>query len=275
MKVTIFNWNVNGIRALLKKNITNSDNSVVLDMSFVDYIKSQDFTIVALQETKINNKSESVLDTILTDYPYKYSSVSSNSRSGVAVFTKLKPKNIVYELSECKGISKPGASSLFAGRYLELEFENFYYVCVYQPNSGSGLERRTQEWDPLFRCRLMKLMKKKEVIISGDFNVVNLQTDTWNYKGHYNKLAGVYESEMVNFKLLLNAGFYNVYRYFYPIKKEYTYYTYFGKARANNRGMQIDYFLVTKNLLKKVENITIIDDIYGSDHLPLELTVNV
>lgn len=256
-EIKIFNWNVNGLRAILKKNIIDN-------VSFEEFIKKNNYTMIALQEVKLSENNKDILDNILPQYPYRYSSLTHNSRSGVVVFSKIKAKKVIYNLNK--------KDLRYKGRGITLEFDKFYYTNVYQPNSGEHLkniEFRTNEWDPIFRNLMLRLAKKKTMIISGDMNVVENIFGTWNYKQHLNKLAGVTEREMNNFQLLLKN--------FVIVKTNgnFTYFSYRFKAREYNKGMAIDHFLISKSdvLIKNKINIEILDKVYGSDHIPLVLKI--
>jgi exodeoxyribonuclease-3 len=245
----ILSWNVNGLRSILKKDLGGQ--------SFEDLVK--DYDIVALQETKLSCK---VHVKCCPDFLYKYFSHCENKPGshGVVVFSKIKP---VSTESSIKG---------FSGRYLQLEFEKFYFITVYSQNSGTvGLEKRC-EWDHELYEKLKGL--KKPVVICGDFNVVQLEIDTYNFKGHRNKLAGIYDIERYNFSKLLGIGFINVYRWFHPKTIGYTYFSYLFPARLRNKGLTLDYFLVSKNIIKKIKSVKILGDVYGSDHVPLEIKMD-
>lgn len=260
----ILAWNVNGLRSIIKKkyivnNIENETNT------FENFIKAINPDIVSLTETKLSCEHECVYNKILTEYPYKYWShcKKTKSRNGVAVFSKIKPINVNIDLID-------------EGRYIEMEFDNYYLVSVYVPNSGNNLQRlqfRTEEWDSLFLNKLIKLKRKKNVLICGDMNVINFEYDTHSYKTQINKIAGITENEIENFHNLLNNGFIDIYRNFYPKKIEYSYFSYYTKGRSRNKGMRIDYFLCNESFLKNVKNISILNDIYGSDHLPILLVL--
>lgn len=255
--IKIFNWNVNGLRAILKKEIINN-------ITFEKFIEKNDYTIVALQEVKLSENSKGVLDNILHGFPYRYSSLTNNSRSGVVVFSKIKAKNVIYDLNQ--------KDHRFKGRVITLEFDKFYYTNVYQPNSGEKLKNlsfRSNEWDPIFRKLMLKLLKNKEIIMSGDMNVVENYLGTWNFKKHLNKLAGVTQIEMDNFQLLLK-DFVLV-----KINDGYTYFSYRFKARQYNKGLTIDHFLISKSLNKNVKSIELLDKVYGSDHLGIVLTLKL
>lgn len=258
----ILSYNVNGLRAILKKdNII--DNKKSKNNTFENFITKNDFDIVCLSEIKISCQHSNILNNILPQYKYKYYNICDNtsSRNGVCIFSKIKPININYDLNHNK-----------EGRFIELEFEKFYLVFVYNPNSGAKLERlkfRTEDWDVQLLKKLNLLKKKKEVLLCGDLNVIPDEHGTYNFKTQHNKLAGVTDNEMNNFNKLLNNGFINI----QPKKIKYTYFSYRFQARKYNKGMILDYFISTPKLIKKIKNIKILNNIYGSDHLPILLTI--
>jgi exodeoxyribonuclease-3 len=258
----IISWNVNGLRSLLKKN-NLFNNSVG---NFENFIQKYDPDILCLQEIKMSCKADEVFNSILQDYPYKYWSHCSGApgRHGVAIFSKLKPNAVITTLG-----------TIFTGRYLCLEFSQFYLVNVYAQNAGQGTLKNLglrNHWDDILYNNISTLKKKKEVVVLGDFNVVELEMDTYNFEKQRNKVAGVTDLERDNFKRLLNSGMYNAFREFYPNKVKYTYYSYFRNSRKFNRGMTLDYFLVTPRLMdNRVYDVKVLDNIYGSDHLPIEM----
>lgn len=265
MKISIFNWNLNGIRALLKKQVYQIDTDI--SINFEEFVTANNFTIVSLQETKINDIH--LIDHVLPDYNYRYSTVTKNSRSGVTVLSKLKALHVTYDLNVSNNLQ-------FKGRCVHLEFDIFHYIAVYQPNSGAGLKTlkfRTEEWDPKFKEYLEKIRNgptAKELIISGDFNVVQNELGSYNFKQQRNKIAGVTDIEMYNFKVLTHALDLEI-----VPNKRFTYFTYLFKSRESGKGMLIDYFLVTAKLFKKVKKMEVLSDVYGSDHIPLLLEIEV
>lgn len=261
---TLFSWNLNGFRSLLKK-----DNFIFDNTTFLDFISNCNYDYIALQETKIRNPT--TLSVLNNSYKFIYSTSTNNSRSGVAILSKTKAKKVVYDL---------GQTSLeYLGRYIELEFDTHYLVNIYAPNSGENLknlEFRTLYWDKIFLDRLLTLKKtKKEIIICGDFNVVQHPNDTWNFKVQRNKLAGVTDIERYNFNKLIENGFYNIFHEKYKTKTVFTYFTYLFNARKYNKGMVLDYILTTKKLVDKVKYIKILDNIRGSDHLPILVKIDI
>lgn len=259
----ILSWNVNGLRSMLKKT------HIYNELNFNEFIDYNNADIVCFSEIKLTCNQDFIFEETFKDYPYKYWSHCSKQagRHGVAVLSKYEPLNVEYE-----------SEDIFDGRYVQLEFKEFFLVSVYVPNSGKNfenLELRTQKWDVAIQNKLNKLKNIKEVIYTGDMNVVNLERDTHNFKQHRNKLAGVHDAERLNFFLLLQSGFLNVYRELHPRKTAYTYFTYLFNARKNYKGMFIDYFLVTPKLMCKIKEMNVLDDVIGSDHAPIELLIDL
>lgn len=262
--ISILSWNVNGLRSIIKKN-NIIDDSHVLNNTFENFISNLNPDIIVLTETKLNKCSDNLFDSLLSQYKYRYIQPCNvhKGRNGVIIFSKIKPLNVLFNITD-------------EGRYIQLEFSNVYVCGVYVPNSGDKLKRldyRINTWNPLFLNHVNNLKKIKDVIICGDLNVINNINDTSNYKGQINKIAGVTQLEINNFHLLLNSGFIDVYNYLFPNKVEFTYYSYYTHGRKYNKGMRIDYFLVTKNILKNIITMNVLNNIYGSDHLPILLTL--
>jgi len=254
MKITT--WNVNGIRAILKKN-------------FVDDIKKISPDILCLQETKADR--ETVLNLVEPlDFKYKYANAAEKKGySGTALLTNIKPLSVSY------GIGMEEHDN--EGRVITAEFDDFYLVNVYTPNSGMKLKRLDyrQKWNEAFQKYLTKLEQKKPVIACGDFNVAHQPIDLKNPKSNYNKTAGYTQVEIDAMTELLNSGFIDAFRYLYPDKIQYTYWNYKFRARERNAGWRIDYFLVSKKLIDKIKDVIIHDDIYGSDHAPVSLIIDL
>lgn len=262
--MNIISYNVNGLRSILKKS------SIYNDLNFTEFITKQSPDILCLSEIKLNCKSENIINDILPQYKYKYwdCSVDQSSRHGVAVFSKYKPNNVSYTF----------VSGKYTGRYICLDYETFYLVSVYVPNSGysaQSLKIRTDEWDAQIYLHLNKLKQTKHVIYTGDLNVVHLEKDTFNFKQQRNRVAGVYDVERENFQNLLDSGFTNVFRELYPRKIEYTYFTYLFDARTLNTGMTLDYFLVNDDFFPYVNSMKVFRDVTGSDHLPIQMTFDI
>ncbi len=243
-------WNVNGLRACLKKDFMAS------------YAKL-DADIFAIQETKMQ-EGQAIID--IKECSQYWNSAEKKGYSGTAVFTKIQPRSVTYGI----GIDEHDHE----GRVITLGFENFYFVNVYTPNSRN-LERLDYRltWEDAFREYLQKLDLIKPVIICGDLNVAHKEIDLKNPSSNHHS-AGFTDEERGKFDELLQAGFTDTFRYLYPEKKAaYTWWSYLRKARLNNAGWRIDYFLVSNRIAEKISAATIESEIYGSDHCPVTLTL--
>ena len=248
----LVSWNVNGIRACLNKG-------------FMESIESLNADIICLQETKAQ---EDQVDVRLDYYQY-WNSAVKKGYSGTVVFTKEKP------LSFVKGIDIEHHDQ--EGRVITLEYDNFYLVNVYTPNSQRELVRLDyrMEWEDDFRAYLLGLNKKKPVILCGDLNVAHTEIDIANPKTN-TKNAGFTIEERNKFSELLDSGFVDTYRYLNPDKlAAYTWWSYMRKARERNVGWRIDYFCISSSIKDKIEDAQIYQEIMGSDHCPISLTINI
>ena len=247
----ILSWNVNGLRAIYRK-----------EPDIETFFKQYD--IICLTEVKLKEPLD-----ILESYSYKYWNLGSSSRHGVAIFSKYEPRDVNFYADFTSASDRK--TDFFKGRIIELDFEDFVLINVYVPNSGNKLYYRTNKWDPEFFGVLEnKLSTHKKIIVCGDFNVVQDETDTSNFDKQRNKLPGVYDDERSNFDDLLKSGFINVYKYFHKEPK-YTYYSYRTHGRRYNNGMTIDYFLCSHNTISDINSIKVLDYIELSDHVPLEI----
>ena len=257
----ILSWNIVSLRAILKKdNII--DNKKSIKNTFENFIKKNNFDIICLQEIKLCDKTIDILLDILPDeYPYKYFNIPHTKKgySGVAIISKIKPVSYSIKFDD------------ILGRYLKVKFKNFYLINVYTTNAGPNLERLNdkQQFNKKFYNKMQKLKSKSEVLILGDFNAIQKEIDSYDFKKHYNKLAGVTDIEIKDFNKLINSGFVNAFRSIYPDKKQYSYFTYRWPSRYHNKGLLIDFALTTPKLFKKIKKIKFLENIYGSDHLPL------
>lgn len=245
----LISWNVNGIRAALKKG-------------FMDYFKAMDADIFCLQETKCQ-VGQVELD--LEGYHQYWNAAVKKGYSGTAIFTKKEPIDVTYGI----GIEEHDQE----GRVITLEFEDFFMVTVYTPNSKRGLERLDyrQVWEDDFRTYLLKLNEKKPIIVCGDMNVAHKEIDLKNDKTNH-KNAGFTDEERAKMTTLLEAGFIDTFRYFYPDKDGmYSWWSYMGNARENNTGWRIDYFLASEALEDRLEDAEIHMETLGSDHCPVVL----
>lgn len=252
----IYSWNVNGIRAAIGK-------------SFLEELKTSNADIYCLQETKA--QQDQVIKALenVTDYHLYAYSAERKGYSGVAILTKIKP------LSISNGIGVLAHDT--EGRVLTLEFEKFYMVNVYVPNSGNELVRLgyRSEWDVAFAAYLANLKKSKPVVVTGDFNVAHQPLDLARPKENYNKTSGYTQTEIDGMDLLLKAGYVDAFRTKHPEKVQYTFWSVRFGARAKNVGWRIDYFLVDRSLEDKITDSEIHDQIMGSDHCPLSLEIDL
>lgn len=242
-------WNVNGIRACVQKG-------------FLDFFKEADADIFCIQETKMQ---EGQLELELPGYFQYWNYAKKKGYSGTAVFTKQKP------LSAACGIGIEEHDQ--EGRVITLEYESYYFVTVYTPNSQEKLARLDyrMRWEDEFCAYLKKLEKCKPVVVTGDMNVAHEDIDLKNPKTNRNN-PGFTEQEREKFTCLLNAGFIDTYRYFYPNQEGcYSWWSYRFKAREKNAGWRIDYFCVSESLKDRLLDAKILSDIMGSDHCPVML----
>lgn len=248
----IISWNVNGIRAIAKKNFTESIQQMSPD-------------ILCLQETKAqDNQVAEVLSAMDAGYHFYSNSAVKKGYSGVAILSKTEPLKITPNI----GIDAHDTE----GRVLCLEYEKFYLVNVYVPNSGSDLKRLDyrQEWDLAFYNFLKKLEQTKPVVVCGDFNVAHKSIDLARPKANYNKNAGYMQEEIDGMDRFAQGGLVDTFRHFYPDKTDtYSWWSYRAGARGKNVGWRIDYFLVSESFLPLVKDAFILNEIMGSDHCPV------
>ncbi|WXR61038.1 exodeoxyribonuclease III [Peptostreptococcaceae bacterium AGR-M142] len=245
----LISWNVNGLRACVKKG-------------FLDYFKNINADMFCLQEIKLQ---EGQIELELEGYHTYWNYAEKKGYSGTAIFTKIKPISEFYGI----GIEEHDKE----GRVITLEFEEFYLVNVYTPNSKRALERLDyrQVWEDDFRNYLNSLKEKKSVILCGDLNVAHKEIDLKNPKTN-TKNAGFTIEERTKFQELLDAGYIDTFRYFYPDKENiYSWWSYMRKARENNSGWRIDYFVVSNDFKNRLKDAKIDTKIMGSDHCPVIL----
>ena len=242
----LISWNVNGIRACLNKG-------------FSDFFKEVNADIFCLQETKCQPEQ---INLEFEGYTSYWNSAERKGYSGTAIFTKKQPVNVTYGI----GIEEHDKE----GRIITLEFENFYLVTNYTPNAKRELERLDYRmvWEDEIRKYLLELNKKKPVIMCGDLNVAHEEIDLKNPKTNKGN-AGFTNEEREKMTELLNAGFIDSYRYLYPEKIEYSWWSYMGHAREKNVGWRIDYFIVSNDFRENIKDATIYTEILGSDHCPV------
>lgn len=251
IEMKMISWNVNGLRAAVGKG-------------FLDYFKEADADIFSIQETKLQ---EGQIDLPTEGYHQYWNYAEKKGYSGVAVFTKQEPISVSYGL----GIEEHDKE----GRVITLEFENFYHVTVYTPNSqqeNARLDYR-MTWDDAFRAYLQELDKTKSVIVCGDLNVAHTEIDLKNPSTN-RRNAGFTDEERGKFTELLEAGFVDTFRHFYPdVTGAYSWWSYRFNARKNNAGWRIDYYVVSERLRDALQDAKIHSDIMGSDHCPVELDI--
>lgn len=232
----------------------------------MDFFNEIEADILAIQETKMQ---EGQLELILEGYYQYWNSAEKKGYSGTAIFTKKKPINVSYGL----GIEEHDKE----GRVITLEFENFYFVNCYTPNSKRELERLEyrMDWEDEMRKYLKKLDEKKPVIYCGDLNVAHKEIDLKNPKTN-RRNAGFTDEERNKMTSLLEAGFTDTFRYLYPEKEDcYSWWSYMGKAREKNIGWRIDYFITSNTIQTKIKESAIHPEILGSDHCPVELQIEI
>lgn len=249
----LISWNVNGLRAIVKKG-------------FLDIFAELDADFFCLQETKLQ---EGQIDLDIPGYYSFWDYAEKKGYSGTAIFTKHEPLSAAY------GIGVPEHDT--EGRVVTLEYDNYYVVTCYTPNSQSELKRLDyrMRWENDFLDYLKRLDNQKPVILCGDLNVAHKDIDLKNPQRNRGN-AGFSDEERAQFTTLLESGFIDTYRYFYPEKEgSYTWWNYRFNARKNNAGWRIDYFCVSKRLASQLEDAKIHDAVMGSDHCPIELTLNI
>lgn len=247
----LISWNVNGIRACVGKN-------------FMEFFNEVNADIFCLQETKLQ---ENQIDLQLDGYHQYWNYAKKKGYSGTAIFTKKEPLSVMYGIN----IEEHDQE----GRVITLEFEDFYMVTVYTPNSQNELKRLDyrMKWEDDFRNYLKELDDKKPVIVCGDLNVAHKEIDLKNPKTN-RKNAGFTDEERNKFTELVEAGFIDTFRYFYPDKENiYSWWSYRFKAREKNAGWRIDYFCVSEKLEDRLVSASIHTEVLGSDHCPVELVI--
>lgn len=249
----LVSWNVNGLRACMKKG-------------FLDFFKEIDADIFAIQETKM--QEDQLEEAMEIDGYYRYmNSAERKGYSGTMVYTKKQPLTVDYDII--------GDDSL-EGRVITLEFENFYFVTAYVPNSKEGLARLPfrMQWEDHMAAHLRYLDQKKPVIYTGDLNVAHQEMDLKNPdRNHMN--AGFSDEERAKMTALLGYGFTDSFRYKYPEKIQYSWWSYRFNSRAKNIGWRIDYFITSNRIADKITEATIFDQVEGSDHCPVGLEITL
>ncbi len=254
----IFSWNVNGLRAVIRKG------------ALQDFVNQYQPDILCLQETKAK-QGQAEID--LPEYEEIWNSAERAGYSGTAIFTKVKPISIRTNLPTDVIFADKFGDPLNEGRVLTAEFENFYLVDVYTPNSKNALERlslREKKWDPEFLKYLKTLEETKPVVVCGDFNAAHEEIDIARPKTNHHS-AGFTDEERQGITNLLRAGLIDTFRFLHPDSVRYTWWSHWGQARANNVGWRIDYFFISKVLKKKLRSAEIYENVMGSDHCPISI----
>ena len=245
----LISWNVNGIRACVQKG-------------FLEFFRQADADIFCIQESKMQKGQ---LELELEGYHQYWNYAEKKGHSGTAIFTKKEPISVQYGI----GVEEHDHE----GRVITLEFDDFYMVTVYTPNSQDELKRLDyrMQWETDFLIYLKKLEQKKPVIFCGDLNVAHKEIDLKNPKTN-RRNAGFTDEERGKFSEVLEAGFIDTFRYFYPdVEEIYSWWSYRFSARAKNAGWRIDYFCVSESLKDRLQDAKILTDVLGSDHCPVEL----
>lgn len=264
--IKIFSWNVNGIRAVLRKD------------ALLPFIEAEQPDILCIQETKAHQTD---VDLELPGYEQFWNSAEKKGYSSTAIFSKIKPLSVVnglpadiiqqYDMADDYG--DPNKE----GRVITAEFEKFYVVTVYTPNAKDDLSRvplRHKHWDPAFLQYCQQLEKKKPVVFCGDLNVAHTEDDLARPKPNVGK-KGFTAEEREGFQNFVDAGFVDTFRLFHQGNGFYTWWSHFGGARANNVGWRIDYFLVSNSIKSKVKKADIHPAVMGSDHCPISVTLDI
>lgn len=256
-KLKMVSWNVNGIRAIMKKDFLKDVQEIAPD-------------ILCLQETKApEDEAKSALEALEGYHVYVNSSKARKGYSGTAIITRQEPINVFYDM----GIDEHDQE----GRVITAEFEDFFLVTVYTPNSGEGLKRLDYRstWDEAFKDHMTALDEKKPVIVCGDLNVAHEEIDIARPKANYNKSSGYTQIEIDGLDSILSEGFVDTFRVFYPEEVKYSWWNYKFQARERNVGWRIDYFLVSDRLKANLKDAAIHNDRFGSDHCPVSIDIEL
>ncbi|MBQ1281002.1 MAG: exodeoxyribonuclease III [Oscillospiraceae bacterium] len=249
----LISWNVNGLRACLGKG-------------FLEFAAASDADVICLQETKLQPEQ---VDFTLDGYQFFFNSADKKGYSGTAILTRVPPLSVTFDHGD--DIHR------HEGRVITAEFEQFYLVCCYTPNSQDELKRLPyrMQWEDDFRAYLKELDAKKPVILCGDLNVAHTEIDLKNPKTN-RKNAGFSDEERAKMTELLGSGFTDTYRYFYPDQTGvYSWWSYRFRSREKNAGWRIDYFIASDRLQPNLRSASILTDVYGSDHCPVALELDV
>lgn len=253
----LISWNVNGIRAIMKKD-------------FLKDVQEMDPDVLCLQETKAQiPDAEKALEPLEGYHIYLNSSKARKGYSGTALISKTEPIAVTYDL----GIEEHDQE----GRVITAEFEKFFLVTVYTPNSGAGMVRLDYRstWDEAFKDHLVALNEIKPVVVCGDLNVAHTEIDIARPKANYNKTSGYTQTEIDGLDNILEAGFIDTFRLFYPEEVKYSWWNYKFQARERNVGWRIDYFLTSEELKDQLKSSEIHNDRFGSDHCPVSIELDL
>lgn len=253
----LVSWNVNGIRAIIKKDFPKDIQEMAPD-------------VLCLQETKGQPEDVKTALQLFTDYNiYVNSSKARKGYSGTAILSKQEPLEVTYDM----GIEEHDQE----GRVITAEFEKFHLVTVYTPNSGEGLKRLEyrETWDMAFKDHILALESKKPVIVCGDLNVAHTEIDIARAKPNFNKSAGYTQKEIDGLDNILAEGYFDTFREFYPEEIKYSWWNYKFRARERNVGWRIDYFLASEALKSAVTQAEIYNDRFGSDHCPVGIQLEL
>lgn len=252
----LISFNVNGIRAIAQK-------------TFYDDFKQMNADVICLQETKASAEQVNEVMNQISGYHVFANEADKKGYSGTAIISKVKPLSVVYDM----GVDDHDNE----GRIICAEFDQFYLITVYVPNSGSELARLPyrQTWDSDFLMFLKKLEEKKPVVVCGDFNVAHKAMDLKNPKPNYNKSAGYMQEEIDGMDNFHAEGLVDTFRHFYPEEIKYSWWSYRAGARQKNVGWRIDYFLTSKSFLPKVKDSFILNEVMGSDHCPVGIELSL
>ncbi len=258
----IYSWNVNGLRAVLNKG------------ALQEFIAAEQPDILCLQETKAK-PGQAEVD--LPEYEELWNSAERPGYSGTAIFTKVKPLSVANVLPVEADFADQYGDPLTEGRVQTAEYDKFYLINIYTPNSKRGLERlglREKLWDPAVRKYLKKLEETKPVVVCGDFNAAHTEIDLARPTANRHN-AGFTDEERQGITNLLDAGLVDTFRAFHPSEQRYTWWSHWGHARENNVGWRIDYFFVSESLQDKIKSAEIYENYMGSDHCPISIMLDV
>ena len=252
----IISFNVNGIRAIVGKSFVHDMEELAAD-------------IICLQETKATPEQVNEAIAMLTNYHVYANSAERKGYSGTAILSKIKPLSVTFDMGLVEHDQE--------GRITCAEYDKFFLVCVYVPNSGSELARLSyrQKWDADFLIYLKKLEKNKPVVVCGDFNVAHQAIDLSRPKENYNKAAGYMQAEIDGMSNFLKNGFVDTFRWKNPETLKYSWWSYRAGARPKNIGWRIDYFLCSESFKENISEATIYNDVFGSDHCPVGIELKV